>query len=234
MGRSRYRIYDATAPYFLTCTIVQWLPLFAQPANVQILFHSLRFLQTEGRLVLYGYVVMENHCHLLAAGSVLGQAVATSFKSFTAARMLERMAARNSPVLDLLAFHKLRHKRGREHQVWQEGSHPEQVQGGGDDAAEVGVHAPESGRAGVCGRPPALAVFQRPQLRGAGGIGGSGDPLVGPGGVPKARDAGAPARAPTRRVGAGKCGWFLAASYGSAFLVAPNVRRKRPAAGRSP
>lgn len=128
MGRFRYRIYDATAPYFLTCTIVQWLPLFAQPANVQILFNSLRFLQTEGRLVLYGYVVMENHCHLLAAGSALGQAVA-SFKSFTAARMLERMAARNSPVLDLLAFHKLRHKRGREHQVWQEGSHPEQVQG---------------------------------------------------------------------------------------------------------
>ncbi len=31
--------------------------------------------------------------------------------------------------MDLLAFHKARHKIDRVHQVWQEGSHPEQIQG---------------------------------------------------------------------------------------------------------
>ena len=128
MGRDRYRILDPQAPHFLTCTIVQWLPMFSQPANVQILFDSIAFLQREQGLVLYGYVIMENHCHLLARAPDLGQALA-SFKSFTARKMVERLRERRSPVLDLLAWHKLRHKTDREHQVWQEGSHPEQVEG---------------------------------------------------------------------------------------------------------
>ncbi len=128
MGRDRYRFQDADAPHFLTCTVLQWLPLFAQPANAQILLDLLSFLQAHGRLTPYGYVIFENHCHLLAVGSDLPKAIA-SFKSFTAGRIIKRLIARRSPVLDLLAFHKARHKVDREHQVWQEGSHPEQIQG---------------------------------------------------------------------------------------------------------
>lgn len=128
MGRSRYRIHEPTHPHFLTCTVLQWLPLFAQSANVQILLDSLRYLQDQGRLTLYGYVILENHCHLLAAAPDLGQSIA-SFKSFTARQIIQRLTERQSPVLDLLAFHKARHKIDRVHQVWQEGSHPEQIQG---------------------------------------------------------------------------------------------------------
>jgi putative transposase len=73
-------------------------------------------------------VILENHCHLLAAGNSLGKSIA-SLKSYTARRIVERLKERNSPVLQLLAFHKVRHKADREHQVWQEGSHPEQIQG---------------------------------------------------------------------------------------------------------
>jgi REP element-mobilizing transposase RayT len=120
MGRDLYRIYDPKAPHFLTATVVQWLPVFSQPANVQILLDSLAFLQREQALVLYGYVIMENHCHLLAEAPDLGQAM-SSFKSFTARRIVERLAQRRSPVLDLLAWHKVRHKTDREHQVWQRG-----------------------------------------------------------------------------------------------------------------
>jgi putative transposase len=128
MGRDRYRILDETAPHFLTCTVVQWLPLFAQPANAQILLDALGYLQREGGLSLHGYVILENHCHLLAAAPQLGKAIA-SFKSFTARRIVDRLRERRSPVLDLLAWHKVRHKADREHQVWQEGSHPEMIQG---------------------------------------------------------------------------------------------------------
>jgi hypothetical protein len=38
-------------------------------------------------------------------------------------------AARNTPVLRLLALHKARHKTDREHQLWQEGAHPEMIEG---------------------------------------------------------------------------------------------------------
>ncbi len=32
MGRSRYTITEIDKPHFLTCTIVEWLPLFTRPA----------------------------------------------------------------------------------------------------------------------------------------------------------------------------------------------------------
>jgi len=104
MGRDRYRIHDETAPHFVTCTVEQWLPLFAQPANAQILLDALRYLQREGRLTLYGCVILENHCHLLAAAPGLGKSIA-SFKSFTARRIVDRLSECRSPVLDLLALH---------------------------------------------------------------------------------------------------------------------------------
>lgn len=128
MGRDRYRFLDPTAPHFLTCTVLEWLPLFAQPANAQILLDALAFLQDGGGLTLYGYVILENHCHLLAQSSDLPKSVA-SFKSYTAGRIIGRLVERQSPVLRLLALHKARHKVDREHQVWQEGSHPEQIEG---------------------------------------------------------------------------------------------------------
>jgi putative transposase len=73
-------------------------------------------------------VILENHCRLLARSPDLAKSVA-SFKSYTAGRIIERLAERQSPVLRLLAVHKARHKVDREHQVWQEGSHPEQIAG---------------------------------------------------------------------------------------------------------
>ena len=42
-----------------------------------------------------------------------------------ARRIIDRPTSRGSPVLRLLA----RHKRDREHQVWQAGSHPKRVEG---------------------------------------------------------------------------------------------------------
>jgi hypothetical protein len=67
MARSRYTISEARAPHFLTCTVVNWLPLFSNPALVEILLDSWRFLHDQGRLTLYAYVIMENHLHLVGA-----------------------------------------------------------------------------------------------------------------------------------------------------------------------
>ena len=128
MGRGHYTVRDPAAPHFLTCTVLQWLPLFAQPANAEILLDSLDYLRREGELKLYGYVILENHCHLLAQSRDIGKTMA-SFKSYTAGRIIRRLTERQSPVLELLAFHKARHKTDRQHQVWQEGSHPEMVEG---------------------------------------------------------------------------------------------------------
>jgi len=40
MTRSRYRIGEGHYPYFLTCTVVGWLPVFTRPETVQIVYVS--------------------------------------------------------------------------------------------------------------------------------------------------------------------------------------------------
>jgi hypothetical protein len=45
IARTRYQIYDTDRPYFMTCSIVGWLPVFTRPACVDFLYESLRFAQ---------------------------------------------------------------------------------------------------------------------------------------------------------------------------------------------
>ena len=127
MSRSRYRIYEDQSPHFLTCTVVNWLPLFSSPPLVNILHASWQFLQTQKRMRIYAYVIMENHLHLLVASPDLAKEIG-DFKSFTARRIVDHLQDRNAQnVLHQLAHGKVAHKQDREYQVWQEGSHPQLI-----------------------------------------------------------------------------------------------------------
>ena len=66
MTRTRYKIYNDQQPYFLTMTVVEWIPLFANPENVSVILDSLQFVQKERGVILYAYVIMEHHLHLIA------------------------------------------------------------------------------------------------------------------------------------------------------------------------
>ena len=128
MSRSRYTIYEPQALHFLTCTVVNWVPLFSSPALAGILFDSWQFLQTQGRLTLFAYVVMENPLHLIASSPDLGKEIG-DFKSFTARRIIDHLKEQKAQnVLQQLARNKAGFKQDREYQVWQEGSHPQLIQ----------------------------------------------------------------------------------------------------------
>src|SRR5579864_3940808 len=128
MTRSRYRIFETEYPYFMTSTIVAWLPIFANAAMAEIVFASWRFLQRERQVTFFGYVLLENHLHWIAAGEELGDRVG-QFKSFTARQIVDALeASRNKTLLEQLRYFKLWHKVDQEFQIWQEGSHPQQIQ----------------------------------------------------------------------------------------------------------
>ena len=111
MGRSRYKVFENGQPHFMTCTILNWLPLFSDKEIAQIVIDSLSFLQKEKRLTLFGFIIMENHLHLVASGENLAKEI-SNFKSFTARKIIDYL-----------------HKRDRSYQFWHEGSHPELIQG---------------------------------------------------------------------------------------------------------
>jgi putative transposase len=81
MSRDRYKVVSE-APHFITCTVVQWLAVFSDPAAAKIVLDSLRHIQDQDRISLIGYVLMENHVHIIASSSNLAKEIGI-FKSFT-------------------------------------------------------------------------------------------------------------------------------------------------------
>jgi len=129
MARSRYIITEPDQPHFLTCTVMEWLPVFSRPETVGILLDSWRFLREQQGLRLYGYVVLENHTHFVAQAERLDKCL-DGFKSFTAKRIISQLEEQQAEyLLARLRFSKRAHKTDREFQFWQEGSHAELVSG---------------------------------------------------------------------------------------------------------
>ncbi len=124
MPRSRYRVQCNPCPHFLTATINHWLPLFTRPKTVNIVLDSWRFLQREAG----GYVILENHLHLIAASDDLSRDM-QRFKSYTAKQIIEYLEqCRSTKLLELLALFKRVHKQDTTYQVWEEGNHPQIIE----------------------------------------------------------------------------------------------------------
>jgi REP element-mobilizing transposase RayT len=129
MGRNRYKIYNKQGVHFLTSTIINWIPIFTRPTTVNIILDSFRYLQQHHQLKLYGYVILENHMHWVAQSEDLPKDI-KRFKSYTAKMIIQHLQEqRQKRLLKQLAFYKKQHKKDCQHQFWEEGSHPVEIQG---------------------------------------------------------------------------------------------------------
>ena len=129
MGKSRYYVLNSEAPHFVTCTVVKWLFLFADPRIVNILLNAIRHLQAENTLRLHGYVVMGNHLHMIVSGQDINAAI-ISFKKFTARQIVEYLRENGrSGMLRELSFAMRKEGGSRQHQVWQPDFHPQAIAG---------------------------------------------------------------------------------------------------------
>ena len=64
---SKYKINDHGAPHFITFAVVEWVDALSRPAYKDIVMESLKFCSESKGLLLYAYVIMNNHVHLIAA-----------------------------------------------------------------------------------------------------------------------------------------------------------------------
>ena len=128
MPRSRYRFGPDRYPHFMTNTVVAWLPVFCQPDFAKVILDSWKFLQREREIDILSFVIMENHVHWIAVGPQLSKRVG-EFKSFIATTILRQMENKGyETLLQELQFFKARHKIDQQHQLWQDGSHPQQIE----------------------------------------------------------------------------------------------------------
>lgn len=128
-----YRIFpEHNYAYFVTCTIVDWLPIFSEAIYRQIVLDALAYLRLHKRTKLNAFVVMPSHVHAIMWPDVdvnLSD-ILRDFKRFTS-RSISKAATRLKDEKRLAVFSAARSK-GRaqntsRYQVWQEGSHPEAI-----------------------------------------------------------------------------------------------------------
>ena len=126
--RSRYKYFHDPSPYFVTCTIVNWIPIFTSPQMFEIVTESLSFLRNDGSLKLYAYVILENHMHMIASSDDLSKNIGR-LKSYTARKVIDSAEGNNNTwLLKQLQEEKKSFKSDRMYQLWQEGFHPQRIQ----------------------------------------------------------------------------------------------------------
>ena len=64
---SEYKKTHAGNLYFVTLTVVGWINVFDRRAYKDILVSNLKYCQEKEGLLLYAYVIMSNHIHMVAA-----------------------------------------------------------------------------------------------------------------------------------------------------------------------
>lgn len=123
-----YRIVPDHAVYFVTFTVVEWLPVFVNDDTCQIMTQSLDFCHREKGLRTNAYVIMPTHMHAILFDETFD---ATRFarsmadlRKFTSRQLADYCSA-HLPIFDQV----LRKKAGsdRERQFWQATRHPEAI-----------------------------------------------------------------------------------------------------------
>jgi REP element-mobilizing transposase RayT len=110
---------------------VGWLPVFTRPQTAGIILDSWRFLQEEKKLRIYGFVILENHIHIVAQADNL-PFLWSRFKSYTARLLIDYLKKhRFEFILNQMRCSGTDSRSDREYHFWQQGSHPQLI--GGED-----------------------------------------------------------------------------------------------------
>jgi REP element-mobilizing transposase RayT len=127
-----YQIYDQYKTHYLTCTVVDWVDVFSRKGYRDIVLDSLQFCVREKELILYGYVIMTNHLHLIArsnSGNLSG--TIGDFKKFTARKILAEIRSepesRREWMLHRFAWSAAQHSRNEHYQLWTHENHAMEI-----------------------------------------------------------------------------------------------------------
>jgi REP element-mobilizing transposase RayT len=127
-----YIIRDQSKAHFITATVVDWVDVFSRKAYRDCIIESLDFCIKNKGMILYGFVIMSNHIHLIIQSdkNKLSDLI-RDFKKFTAKNILHKIEtepeSRADWMLKRFEFACKSHSRNEKYQFWQYGNHPEEI-----------------------------------------------------------------------------------------------------------
>jgi REP element-mobilizing transposase RayT len=126
----RYRFHPDGALFYVTFSVVDWLPVFVSEAAFKIVTESLNFCHRTKGLRINAYVIMPTHMHAIVfhesfQAKALEQ-VLTDMRKFTG-KQLANYCQAHMPSCFSQVFHE-RAGDDRERRFWQPTRHPVQIE----------------------------------------------------------------------------------------------------------
>jgi len=127
-----YQIYNQSECYFLTLQVVDWVDVFTRKEYVDIILNSFNYGRKHKVLILWSYVIMSNHVHMIAQAKDKNLSdILRDFKRHTATQILKAIdsnkESRRYWMLKRFEFMAKRHKRNSKHQFWKHQNHAIQI-----------------------------------------------------------------------------------------------------------
>jgi len=127
-----YIIRDQEKAHFITATVIDWVDVFTRKNYRDCVIECLDYCIKNKGMVLYGYVIMSNHIHLIlqSEDGKLSDLI-RDFKKFIAKNVLDKIQnepeSRREWMLDRFAKAAANHTRNKNFQFWQYGNHAEEI-----------------------------------------------------------------------------------------------------------
>jgi len=128
---SKYRIHNSQEIYFITFAVVEWVDALSRPYYKDLLIESLKYCQDNKGLILYAYVIMNNHVHLIASadeGYNLSD-ILRDMKKFSSKKLVKAIEeniqeSRKRWMLWIFRSNGERNSNNEKIQFWQQDNHP--------------------------------------------------------------------------------------------------------------
>jgi len=107
-------------PQFFTATILEWKQLLKEDSYKDIIVNSLSFLVKEGSVVVYGFVIMPNHIHIIwqIQDGYLRDKIQMRFLKFTGQQIKFRLMDTKNELLNEFKVQ----SKDRNYQIWERNS----------------------------------------------------------------------------------------------------------------
>lgn len=125
-----YKFHDQQHLYFVTFTVVRWIDVFTRTAYKEILVDSLKYCIENKGLLLYAWVIMSNHVHLIIGTKdkpmqdILRDIKRHTSKSITKAISENVQESRRDWMLWFFEREGRQNPNNEQYQFWQQGNHP--------------------------------------------------------------------------------------------------------------
>ena len=120
--------------YFVTDTVVDWMDIFTRPIYRHIIIESLKYCQTEKGLLIYAWVLMTNHMHMIVGSGgenkvsdKLRDFKKLSSKEIIRTLQVESSESRRDWMLNRFEYAWKNDKKIKNYRFWQEGNDAQEI-----------------------------------------------------------------------------------------------------------